>query len=120
MIGDTPAKATERADPYSGTVAQELVWGRAFLVSLPPGWRASCEEERVEIVPEPGDSTVHFSVVSRGTDDSVSEEIAHFLAALFLKSQKTTPVETPISITLEDDQCSATATLPPREFQGGC
>jgi hypothetical protein len=96
----------------------QLLWGGTLTVVIPEGWQVTRDQGQVEIVPGNGDGAVHFSVVSRGSNQVISEDVALEIAALFLKSQKTTPELTPITVATGDSECSATATLPVREYGG--
>jgi hypothetical protein len=87
-------------------------------VTVPDGWQVTREQEQIEIVPVNGDGAVHFTVVSRGSNRVISEDVAREIATLFLKSQKTTPELTPLTATTGAAECSAVATLPVRESDG--
>lgn len=95
----------------------QLLWGGTLTVAICDGWQVHSRSWS-EIVPANGDGAVHFSVVSRGSNRIISEDVALEIAALFLKSQKTTPELTPITVATGDRECSAIATLPVREYGG--
>jgi hypothetical protein len=98
---------------------QQLVWGGAFCIGVPSGWRANDEDGRIEVLPKKSaGGAVNFSVMSLGDSYLADEATTRRIVDLLLQSLGATQDEARIAIESGDGECTARGSLPLNEARG--